>query len=250
MYCLNSLTSKTTFLFLLLSAAWIASCSSGIERKAYRGGNDYFPLLEGRTLSYRQTQDGETKDYTMSLHYIGGRSWKVYEAKFEGLAYGGLEFNSNGLIVEASSQYSLTSLDPRDDVSEFRQVWIDLGAREDSIWFDAAPGTESIFAGYETATVPAGRFENCMMVIANPIAEIKDSIEARHARENTSDALYKKEVEVWNWSTVRWFAPGVGLVKEEIGPPGEVKIRRELVAVTSEGVGVVDSLHLPKLDED
>jgi hypothetical protein len=244
------LTSKTTLLLAGLLAAWIASCNSGIERTSYRGGNDYFPLLEGRVLSYRQTIEGETKDYTMSLHYIGGRAWKVYEAKIEGLAFGGLEFNSNGVVVEATSQFSYTSLEPRDEVSAFRQVWLDTGAREDSLWYDAAPGTESVFAGYQSVTVPAGSFENCMMIIATPVAEIKDSIEARHARGKSSDVLYQKELEVWNWSTVRWFAQGVGLVKEEIGPPGGVSIRRELLAVTSEGHGLVDSLHLPNTDEE
>ena len=43
---------------------------------------------------------------------------------------------------------------------------------------------------------------------------------------------------------IRWFAPGVGLVKEQIGDPTHY---RELVAVDREGTGVDSS---PKLRVD
>lgn len=202
------------------------------------------PLLDSRVLRYRQKSNGETSEYTLSLKYIGGRAWKVYTVKDENIPYGELEFSSNGTIVEAATRISLTSLESRKTVGAFNQVWVDEGADVDSVWYDEQTGTETVVAGFEQATVPAGTFDECLKTVTTPLPEIADSIKARYERGDTDEQLYLKEKEVVDWQTVRWFAAGVGLVKEQIGPQGEAKIVRELIAIEAEGAGLVDSTQL------
>lgn len=221
----------------------LSGCGGMPERKSYRSGTDHFPLLDGRVLRYRQNSNGETTEYTLAIRYLGGRAWKVFEAKSENNPYGGLEFMTDGNIVEASTLLSFTSLESRKLVGQFNQVWVDEGVAVDSMWEDPTPGTETLVAGFETVTVPAGTFEECLKTVVTPLPEIKDSIEARYKRDDSNEVLYLREKEVADWQTVRWFAHGVGLVKEQIGPQGESVIVRELVAVEVEGHGDVDSLY-------
>lgn len=208
------------------------------------------PLLDGRKLRYINKEAGDTYEYTLTLKYIGGRDWKVFTTEDEDIPYGAIEFTSNGIVVETSTLVSYTSLESRRVVSSFNQVWVDEDARVDSIWFDEQPGTETLVAGFETVTVPAGTYEECMKTVATPLPEIADSVEARYQRGDASEEQYIKEREVVNWQTVRWFAHGVGLVKETLGPPGEVKVSRELLAIESEGAGLVDSLQIKKLQQE
>lgn len=214
------------------------------ERKPYRGGIEFLPLLENRILEYRESADGEETIYELKFHYIGGREWKVYTVTGDNSPYGGFELQSDGVLVEAVSNLSYTSLEPRDEVAEYAQVWVDDGAEVDSAWIDPTPGTETIVAGFETVSVPAGRFEECLKTVVTPLPEVKDSVEARYARGALNEDQYLREREYAAWQTVRWFAAEIGLVKEQLGPPGQARIVRELLAVKSEGVGLVDSLFL------
>jgi len=243
------LRQKLTLLFLAVSLL-ISACGEAPSRVVFRSGTEFMPLLDGRKLRYRQNDEGETSEYSLTLKYIGGRQWKVYTTEDDNLPYGAIEFSSNGTIVEAVTLISFTSLESRKLVSAFNQKWVDAGAELDSVWFDEVPGTETLVAGYETVTVPAGKFENCLKTVVTPLPEIKDSVEARYQRGDSDEKLYIEEREVASWQTVRWFAHGVGLVKEQIGPMGDAKIIRELIALDSEGVGFIDSAFVKTEIED
>lgn len=222
---------------LLLSAG----CGEMPQRKALRGGTGFFPLLEDRALRYRQSGEEGTLDYTLTLHYIGGRQWKVFVVKGEDIPYGGIEFQSDGRYVEAVTSRSMTSLDSRSKLGEFSQVWLDDSAAVDSSWQDLSTGTETLVAGFETVTVPAGTYEDCLVTATTPLPQLADSVEARFRRDEMNEETYLLEREYARWQTVRWFAFGVGLVKEQLGPPGQPRITRELVAIENEGFGSADS---------
>ncbi|MBK6766673.1 MAG: hypothetical protein IPG71_10265 [bacterium] len=127
-------------------------------------------------------------------------------------------------------------------MSVYDQVWVDEGAEVDSLWTDPTVGTESLVAGYESVTVPAGTYDDCLKMVITPLPELRDSVEARYQRDESDEQLYLQEKEAASWQTVRWFANGVGLVKEQIGPSGDARIVRELLAVDVKGTGQVDSL--------
>ncbi|MBK6766674.1 MAG: hypothetical protein IPG71_10270 [bacterium] len=95
---------------LLAAALILSGCGSLPERKPYRSGTEHLPLLDGRVLRYRERAADETSEYTLTLRYLGGRAWKVYEAADENNPYGVIEFSSDGKIVEAATLVSLTSL--------------------------------------------------------------------------------------------------------------------------------------------
>ena len=75
---------KPTFIFhaslIALLSALAIGCG-GPERKTYRGGNSYLPLLEGRVLKYEELRDGTTQNYTMSVQYAGGHVAKLLNQK-------------------------------------------------------------------------------------------------------------------------------------------------------------------------
>lgn len=234
---------------VVIGAALLCSaCGEVAQRSVYRGGTEFMPLLDGRKLRYREKGDGETYEYTLTMKYIGGRAWKVFVCEDDDTPYGGIEFTTNGVAVEAATRISFTSLESRTQVSAFNQVWVDDGADPDSGWFDEQPGTETIVAGYETVTVPAGTFDDCLKTVATPLPDVADSVEARYQRGDSDEKLYLEEKAVVNWQTVRWFAHGVGLVKEQLGPPGNAKIVRELLAIESEGAGKIDSFYVNQLE--
>lgn len=242
LFCSNSLSKLSLVLHLLASALILSGCGSVPERKLYRGGSDHLPLLDGRVMRYRERADGESTEYSLTLKFLGGRTWKVYEATDDDIPYGVIEFSSDGKIVEVATLTSLTSLESRKDISFFDQVWVDEGADVDSVWTDPTVGTESLVAGYETVTVPAGTYEECLKMVATPLPELMDSVNARYERDESDEQLYLEEKEAAGWQTVRWFAHSVGLVKEQIGPPGDPRIVRELIAVVAEGAGDADTL--------
>lgn len=235
---------------VIFAALLFSACGDVVTRDVYRGGTEFMPLLDGRIMRYQEKGNGETYDYTLTMRYIGGRAWKVFTCEDEVTPYSGIEFTSNGSVVEAATGVGFTSMESRQHVGAFNQVWIDEKADPDSGWYDEQLGTETIEAGYETVTVPAGTFENCLKTVATPVPAVMDSVEARYQRGDSDEKLYLEEKRVVNWQTVRWFAHGVGLVKEQLGPPGEIKIVRELLAVEAEGGGKVDSFFVKQLEED
>lgn len=235
---------------VIIAALLFSACGDVATRTLYRGGTEFMPLMDGRKLRYHEKGNGESYDYSLTMKYIGGRAWKVYVCEDEGTPYGGIEFSSNGVIVEAATRISFTSMESRTQVSAFNQIWVDEGAALDSAWYNEQTGTETIVAGFETVTVPAGKFEDCLKTVVTPLPAVADSIEARYQRNEMDEQAYSEERGVANWQTVRWFAQGVGLVKEQIGPPGEVKIVRELLAVDAEGAGKVDSFEVEQLENN
>ena len=172
--------------FSLLLTSIFSACGEAPTRFVYRSGTDYMPLLDSRVLRYREKADGPSTEYTLTLKYIGGRSWKVYTCQDENIPYGSIEFTSNGVIVEAATLISLTSLESRKVVSAFNQVWVDEAVEVDSSWYDESTGTETLVAGYETVTVPAGKLEDCLKTGTTPLPEIADSVESHTPRSARS----------------------------------------------------------------
>ncbi|MBL0063358.1 MAG: hypothetical protein IPP40_18210 [bacterium] len=159
----------------MLLSLFFNSCGGTPTRIVFRGAARNICLLDSRVVRYRQKGSGETSEYTLTFKYIGGRAWKVYTAKGDNLPYGELEFSSNGTIVEAATQMSLTSLESRNTVGAFNQVWVDE-MDVDSVWYDEQTGTETVVAGFERVTVPAGTFDECLKTVTTPLAEIADPV--------------------------------------------------------------------------
>jgi hypothetical protein len=224
--------------FLLIFGLLLLFGCGEYQRKVPLGGTEYLPLKEDLTLRYRLTHDGEAQEYSIKLRYLGGKSYKVYKAYYEGDEQGGLELTSHDQQVKATTQFSLTSLKSRLEMGDFQQIWVDESLSPGDFWRDEDTGTQTVFTGYEDVSVPAGTFPNCYKTVTEALPELIDSINVRRERGELDPELLNQELENAGLVVVRWFARDVGLVKEQIGSPDYV---RELLAVENEGWFTNDS---------
>jgi hypothetical protein len=222
----------TRGLFLLLILG-IAGCG-GPKRIVLRGGTVHMPLLDGRVLRYQEQIGGKTHDYTLHLRYAGGRQVRAYQATFDGINLGDCMFLSSGPKVTFSTTKPVTAMTA---LAEYRQVWVDDTAQQGDEWYDGDMGTQTVFAGYETVTVPAGTYENCYKTVTTVVPAFVDSLDKWEGRGSMSKEEHDEWAKDVNDVTVRWFASGAGLVKEQLNGPEHT---RELVAILEPGTGLAE----------
>ena len=222
--------------FIVIALCLCVSCS-GPERVAYRAGTSYLPLLEGRTLQYQEQRAGGAHTYTMMMQFAGGQTTKVYALKFEGADFGEATLLSRDSLVVYSTNDPYTAMEPRGVLPEYRQLWVDASAKVGHSWSDDDTGTKTTFAALESITVPAGSYERCYKTLTEARQELFDSLAARRDRGELSTRDHEEELERARQVITRWFAPGVGLVKEQIGSG----ITRVLMQIEKEGTGIVDT---------
>lgn len=219
-------------LFLLALAA--AGCGEP-ERVVLRGGTEHFPLLHDRLLRYQERTDGTSREFTLQLFYSGGRSIRVYQGTYKGIPLGKCNFLSRDSVVTLETPRPLTTSQL---LPAYRQVWVDEQVAAGDTWIDDETATETMFAGFEDVTVPAGSFPQCYKTATTTLPGFADSLRARHERKELPDREYEQQLANANLVIVRWFAKGVGLVKEQLGSENHV---RELVEIMKPGRGEDDS---------
>jgi hypothetical protein len=220
--------------YSLLFVFFIVWGCGGPERAALRGGTEHLLLLHGRTMEYKERDGTETLRYSIRMFYSGGRSVRVYELKIKGVDWGRCRLISKDKQVFFETNKPSTALE---NVPEFRQLWVDEAALSGDGWDDPDTGTQTVVAASETVTVPAGTYENCYKTVTTGTPELMDSLDVWHERGEITNEIYRSQMAAAQTVVVRWFASGVGLVKEQIGGPEHV---RELVAVSEMGKGKVD----------
>ncbi len=224
---------RVALLVPVLSVLFLAGCG-GPERIVLRGGTSHFPLLHKRVMRYQEQHNGVTKDYTLEMLYMGGRSIRAYEARFKGIKAGLCNFISKDSVVYFETDQPLTSTML---LTAYRQVWVDENAEYGSSWIDDDMGTETVIAGFETVSVPAGTFADCYKTVVTPLPGLADSLQARLQRDDITKDEFQRQLPNVNTVVVRWFAKDVGLVKEQIGSSDFV---RELVEIVSPGTGLAE----------
>lgn len=222
--------SRRAAVFVILALA--CGCG-GPQKVALRGGTEHLLLLHDRLLRYQERTGERTRTFTLRLLYAGGRSVRVYEAVFDGVDPGRCAFLSSGTQVFFETNRSPMALEL---LPEYRQLWVDEAAAVGDSWQDEDTGTETVFAGYETVTVPAGTYQNCYKTVTTASRALTDSLSAWRSRGRLSDEEYQSRADEAARVVVRWFASGVGLVKEQLAPDHV----RELLAVVRPGTGLVD----------
>jgi len=159
---------------------------------------------------------------------------RVYELQIRALDLGHCRFLSKGTQVYFETNKPATAFT---DVPEFRQLWVDETANPGDDWTDEDTGTQTVVAISETVTVPAGTYENCYKTVTTGTQALLDSLTSWHERGALSDELYESQMTAAKTPVIRWFASGVGLVKQQMGDPDHVW---ELEAVSEPGTGKVD----------
>ncbi|RPH93719.1 hypothetical protein EHM69_09470 [candidate division KSB1 bacterium] len=222
--------SYSSLLFILL---FLWGCG-GPEGVALRGGTEHLLLLDKRTLQYQERYRGETVPYTLIMRYTGGQDIRVYNLEFRGIEMGRCRLISKDQQVFFETTKPLTKFDY---LPEYRQLWVDESVLSGGEWEDFDVGTNTVVAPSETVTVPAGTFSNCYKTVTSAFPSFVDSLEVWRGEGLISEEEYQQQKSAAGIAVVRWFASGVGLVKEQIGSPDHV---RELVEVKRPGTGRVD----------
>ncbi len=222
----------------LCALVLLVGCTKGPERVAFLGGTSHMPLREERLLRYQEQRAGELRDYKLSMFYSGGHRSKVYALRFKGATFGECEFISKDSSVYFSTTEPLTAMVPRGSAPEWRELWVDETARYGETWVNDETGTQTVYAGNETLEVPAGTFANCYKTVTEAVPELADSLLMRRDRGDLTGPEYERELANTKFVVVRWFAPGVGLIREQVGS----EIIRVLAEVEKEGRGLVDTV--------
>ncbi len=192
----------------------------------------HLPLRHKQVYAYRQTVDGESEKYTVTLRFIGGETTKVFRVIFDGIDMGECTLLQKGSSIVFETTQPMTRFEDPRLVPAFRQTWVNEPVPSGESWEDPDTGTRTVFAGYESVAVPAGEYGECYKTVTEALPELADTLRARLARGEVSQTDYDKQLDDAARTVVRWFAPNVGLVKEQIGSPNFV---RELVAIKSPG---------------
>jgi hypothetical protein len=222
------------FFAISLLAILFLGCMPGREKVPLRGGTLHLPLLSGRVLKYQEHVGDDVHDYTVQFTYWGGQETRVFDAQFKGIDAGQCRFLSRGGLVFFTTTQPLTALR---DAPEFRQLWVDDSASAGDEWEDEDTGTQTTFVGYEKVTVPAATFERCYKTVTTALPALKDSIDAWYGRGLIDEKDSQARLAAADLTVTRWFAAGIGLVKEQIGDESHV---RELVRLVKPGRGVAD----------
>lgn len=215
---------------LLLLALTAAGCG-GPERVVLRGGTEHFPLLHDRLLRYQERIGETSREYTLHLLYSGGRSIRVYRGIYQGIDPGKCNFLSRDSVVTLETPRPLTTSEFR---PAYRQVWVDENAVAGDSWIDEDTATETNFVGFEDVVIPAGSYSQCYKTATTTLPGYADSLRARLERGELPDREYKRQLANADVVIVRWFAAGVGLVKEQLGSEEHV---RELIEIVRPGRG-------------
>jgi hypothetical protein len=221
--------------WLIGAALLFVGCSVGVDRVMLRGGTEHLLLLNGRTMQYEEREGNKVTPYSLTMFYSGGVVSKVFDAKFKGVDFGDCMFVSQGRQVWFSTDHPITAIKEMPDA---RQLWVDENASQGDTWEDEDTGTQTTFLGYENVTVPAGTYDHCYKTITTVVPALPDSLRAWRASGLIGEKVYARLTKVCQADIIRWFASGVGLVKEQLGSPDHV---RELMAVLETGVGKIDS---------
>ncbi|MDD5087616.1 MAG: hypothetical protein PHI18_02295 [bacterium] len=217
-------------ILLLLLALMTVGCG-GPERVVYRGGTQHFPLLHDRLLRYQERTGGNTREFTLLFRYAGGRSIRVYQGIYEGIEPDRCNFLSRDSLVTLETPYPLTN---SNYLPAYRQLWVDENAAPGDSWIDEDTATETTFSGFEDVTVPAGRYSRCYKTVTTVVPGFADSLRARRDRDEVPGRDYERLMANGKLVIVRWFAPGVGLVKEQLGSEDRA---RELIEIVQPGRG-------------
>ena len=226
-------------IYLFSALVFVVGCGpKSPDRIGFLGGTSHMPLRHERVLRYQEQRGVDQKDYELTMLYTGGHRSKVYALRFKDASFGECELIGNDSMIYFSTTEPLTAMVPRGTSPDWRELWIDENARHGDSWLNEDTGTQTVYAGNETVSIPTGSFSNCYKTVTEAVPELADSLLARRDRGDLSTKEYEHELANSKLVVVRWFAPGVGLVREQVGDD----IIRVLQEVSSEGHGLVDTV--------
>ncbi len=203
---------------VLLTLFTVLACTKSKRPLGEDYGITYLPLRDGQTYTYQRQCDGSTEQLTRRLRIIKG---DIETPEFRVFEKGGESFDQflrhQGNAVVHLTEKPPARLEEFDEGQLYLSTWLLDGASPGSYWENEETGLRTAVAGFESVTVLAGTFDDCIKVVTEPTDILLEVIEKRAEQRGLSAEQIAVELESAKELCIRWFARGVGLVKEEKG---------------------------------
>ena len=203
---------------VLLSLLTILACTKSKEPLGEDCGMAYLPLRDGQTYTYQRQCGDNTEQLTRRLRFIKG---DIETPEFRVFEKGDESFDQflrhQGNAVVHLTVKPPARLMPLGEGHFYLSTWLLDDASPGTYWEDEETGLRTAVAGFESVTVPAGTFDDCIKTVAEPTEILLEVIEKRGEQNGLSAEEITVELESARELCIRWFAWGVGLVKEEKG---------------------------------
>ena len=196
----------------------LVSCTKRTVELGEDYGITYLPLRDGQTYTYQRQCGEETKQLTRRLRIVKG---DIENPEFRVIEKGGDSFDQflrhQGNAIVHLTEKPLERLEDLGEGQLYLSTWLLDGAMSGDYWEDNETGLRTAVAGFESVTVPAGTFGDCIKTVTEPTAILLEVVEKRGEQTGLSAEQIAIELENARELCIRWFARGVGLVKEVKG---------------------------------
>jgi hypothetical protein len=207
------LLPSLALLIVLLAAA----CSKPGGKLGNDYGIAYLPLRDGQKFVYQRDCGGRAERIIRELSLVRG-DLETPEFRVNEVGAGDMFLRRQGNAVVCLSDKPRARLKMLGEGELYLSTWLLDGATPGTFWEDEDTGLRTAVAGFESVTTPAGTFDDCIKVTIEATEILWQVTEERIRRENLSPEQEDAISEALAQVCIRWFARGIGLVKEEDGP--------------------------------
>lgn len=194
----------------------IVSCSPSVTRLGTNLGIAYLPLRDGMKHVYQRECDGQVEPITMALQFVKG-DLETPEFRVDAPGVGDMFLRRQGNAVVCLMERPPARLKELAEGELYLSTWLLDGATPGTFWEDEDTGLRTAVAGCEAVTTPAGTFSDCIKVTIEATEILWEVTGERIRRDKLSPEQEDAISESLSYVCIRWFARGVGLVKEEHG---------------------------------
>ncbi|MFH1009738.1 MAG: hypothetical protein V1784_00710 [bacterium] len=205
---------RACLVFSLLVFA--AACSKSGGKLGNDYGIAYLPLRDGQKFVYQRECDGRVEPIVMELSFVQG-DLETPEFRVDASGMGDRFLRRQGNAIVCLMERPPARLRELAQGELYLSTWLLDGATPGTFWEDEDTGLRTAVAGFESVTTPAGTFESCMKVTIEATEILWEVTEERIRRDQLSPEQEDAICEDLSQICIRWFARGVGLVKEEHG---------------------------------
>ena len=203
---------------VLLTLFTVLSCTKSDRPLGEDYGIVYLPLMDAQTYTYQRQCGENTEQLTHRLRIVKG---DLEAPEFRVIVKGAESFDQflrhqRNAVVHLTEK-PLARLMELNEGQLYLSTWLLDSASRGDYWEDEETGLRTAVAGFESVTVLAGTFDDCIKTVTEPTDILLEVIEKRGKQNGLSAEQIAVELENARELCIRWFARGVGLVKEEKG---------------------------------
>lgn len=203
---------------VLLTSLFVFSCSKSDRSLGEDFGIAYLPLRDGSKYVYQRECDGKPEQFTWQFRFVEGD----YETpEFRIIEQNGKSVDKflrrQGNAVVFLTEKPIARLLYLGENELYLSTWLLEGITAHDFWEDEETGMRTAVSGFESVTTPAGKFKDCIKVVIEATEMLWDVTEERLRRYGHSPEEADATREALSDYYIRWFARGVGLVKEKHG---------------------------------